>query len=78
MGLCEHKALEPVPAAGAKDSALNLTREPRQETWRDYETDKQAQARAPRVPVCLCEQFTEETLRGYHSLCQVSSQIVEP
>lgn len=56
MGLCEHKALEPVPAAGAKDSALNLTREPRQETWRDYETDKQAQARAPRVPVCLCEQ----------------------
>lgn len=56
MGLCEHKAPEPAPAAGAKDSALNLTWEPPQETWRDYETDKQAQARAPRVPVCLCEQ----------------------
>ena len=33
---------------------------------------------SPSVPVCLCEQFTEETLRGYCSLCQVSSQTVEP
>lgn len=61
MDCAQHKARNLRPAAGAKDSA-QPDMEPPQETWRDQETDKQAQARAPRVPVCLCEQWDTQKL----------------